>query len=103
MSPLFPSSRSQCDWAVPRFPELDEVLAGHVLGSYMSGTTTRVDDPQLQAVLAAPAAMVSTTSFRLRCPELPALVCTFSLGIAVAALVSQLARRGAVKAEPLLG
>mmetsp|Transcript_73780 Transcript_73780/g.173118 ORF Transcript_73780/g.173118 Transcript_73780/m.173118 type:complete len:396 (+) Transcript_73780:61-1248(+) len=99
-------SESECDWATPRFGELDEVLAGRVLGGYMSGTTTHVDDPQLQAVLAAPAAMVATAS-PLQYPELPLLACTFSLGVAVAVVVSRLVnhRRRAIsaKAEPLLG
>ena len=98
--------RSECDWAIPRFGELDEVLAGRVLGSYMSGTTTHVHDPQLQAVLAAPAAMVATTSAH-QYPELPLLACTFSLGAAVAVVASRLVnhrrRAMSVKAEPLLG
>ena len=103
-------SESECDWAVPRFRELDDVLAGHVLGSYMSGTTTRVSDPTLQSVLSAPVVMTSTLTSsqsshsRHQFGSL-ALVCSFSIGIAVAMVASRLTcrRAASVKAEPLLG
>mmetsp|Transcript_16645 Transcript_16645/g.31492 ORF Transcript_16645/g.31492 Transcript_16645/m.31492 type:complete len:396 (+) Transcript_16645:73-1260(+) len=48
-------SESECDWAIPRFQELDGVLAGQVLGSYMSGTTIHVKDSKMLPDFAAPA------------------------------------------------
>ncbi|CAK8985389.1 unnamed protein product [Durusdinium trenchii] len=47
-------SEADCDWSIPRFEGLDEVLAGKVLGSYMAGMTTKVESEKLKETLKAP-------------------------------------------------
>lgn len=92
-------SESDCDWAIPRFEGLEEVLAGKVLGSYMSGTVVKVSRPSVSATLAAPGHV--SPLFQLAAPPMTWLAA--SCGAAMLVLVGAYRTRKGRKSEPLLG
>lgn len=47
-------SESECDWAVPTFEDLDETLAGRVMGDYVRGISVVSVNGPTQATLQAP-------------------------------------------------
>ena len=103
-------SESDCDWAIPRFEGLDEVLAGHVLGSYMSGMTTKVSDKKVITNLKAPESFFGVNLFVSGTDGLSATVmAVMAMAAALAAGVSGVyalaagARRRNVQSPPLLG
>jgi len=97
-------AESSCDWGVPTFEELDQSLAGQVMGDYVRGVS-------LLATGHAPASIVPQTtppsimdfSASLSAPQLFLLgFATFGLGAAVALLAAR-AAGSRVRQTPLLG
>ncbi|CAJ1393827.1 unnamed protein product [Effrenium voratum] len=107
-------SEADCDWSVPRFEQLDEVLKGRVLGSYMAGMTTKVQ-PGLHLDLAAPAAFATAPTEltagkalggkpQETTPAAAVLVGAASVLLLMAGLVVRAGLgRSPIKSEPLLG
>lgn len=98
-------SEADCDWSIPRFQGLDEVLAGRVLGSYMTGMTTKVSSKSLEATLKAPESIAPSMAMAAADRERPWSLMTATMAaMAAAAVVAVTLRAGrSAKSEPLLG
>eukprot|EP00930_Biecheleria_cincta_P072045 TRINITY_DN5948_c0_g1_i2.p1 TRINITY_DN5948_c0_g1~~TRINITY_DN5948_c0_g1_i2.p1 ORF type:complete len:396 (-),score=37.62 TRINITY_DN5948_c0_g1_i2:149-1246(-) len=90
-------SESECNWAVPTFEDLDESLAGRVMGDYVRGISTVSVDGPTQATLEAPNESGGLPSFAM----LATIISSFMLG----ALTHCGFRNGwkSEKSQPLLG
>lgn len=96
-------SEADCDWSIPRFHGLDEVLAGRVLGSYMTGMTTKVSSKTLEAILKAPESIAPSMAVADSARSWSLMTAAMAALAAVAVVTVTMRAGRSDKREPLLG